>query len=160
MSIETRENNGKKQYRYRCYYSDVYGNRKQKNSKWYNTKKEAKEQEALFINSSYSGSCNALFGDIYDEYVNDSKNQNCARTIRIKNDIKRLYLQPLCSKNISKIKPKDIKNVLYSELVSSLSTSRKNIIYAYIKCTFDYAIQHYGLSSNPIRTIPRFKKKY
>lgn len=158
MSIETRENNGKKQYRYRCYYSDVYGNRKQKNSKWYSTKKEAKEQEIAFINSSYSGSCNASFGDMYDEYVNDSKNQNCERTIRVKKDIKRLYLQPLCDKNISKIKSKDIKNLLYSEPISKLSTSRKNIIYAYIKCTFDYAVQHYGLSSNPIRTVPRFKK--
>jgi integrase len=158
MAIESREKNGKKQYRYRCYYSDVYGNRKQKNSKWFDTKKEAKEHEAAFINSSYHGNCNAKFGDIYDEYVQDSKNRNCKRTIRTKEDIKRLYLQPLCDRNISKIKTKEIIDLLSSDPITKLSTSRKNIIYAYIKCCFDYAIQHYGLSSNPIRTIPRFKK--
>ena len=47
MAIEVRNHNGKKQYRFRCYYQDMYGNRKQKNSKWYETKKEAQKQESL-----------------------------------------------------------------------------------------------------------------
>ena len=39
-----------KQYQYRVYFTDVFGNRKQRNSKWYDTQKECKDAEALFFN--------------------------------------------------------------------------------------------------------------
>ena len=43
MTIYERLHNGKKQWRFRCYYTDFNGDRVQRNSKWFNTKKEAVE---------------------------------------------------------------------------------------------------------------------
>ena len=41
MPIYERLHNGKKQWCYRCYYTDFNGDRVQKHSKWFNTRKEA-----------------------------------------------------------------------------------------------------------------------
>ena len=38
-----------KSYAFRCYYTDIYGNRKQKESKLYKLKSEAKEAERKFL---------------------------------------------------------------------------------------------------------------
>lgn len=39
MAIYSRIHNGKKQWQYRTYYKAIDGSRKQKNSKWFDTKK-------------------------------------------------------------------------------------------------------------------------
>lgn len=49
MTIISREKGRVKQYQYRVYFTDVFGNRKQRNSKWYDTQKECKDAEALFL---------------------------------------------------------------------------------------------------------------
>lgn len=49
MAIYSRMHNGKKQWQYRAYYKAVDGSRKQKNSKWFDTKKEAVLEESVFI---------------------------------------------------------------------------------------------------------------
>lgn len=55
MTIISREKGRIKQYQYRVYFTDVFGNRKQRNSKWYDTQKECKDAEALFLRISKSG---------------------------------------------------------------------------------------------------------
>jgi hypothetical protein len=42
MAIYSRMHNGKKQWQYRTYYKAIDGSRKQKNSKWFDTKKTRK----------------------------------------------------------------------------------------------------------------------
>lgn len=49
MAIYSRMHNGKKQWQYRTYYKAIDGSRKQKNSKWFDTKKEAVLEESVFI---------------------------------------------------------------------------------------------------------------
>ena len=47
MPIYERLHNGKKQWCYRCYYTDFNGDRIQKHSKWFNARKEAIAAELL-----------------------------------------------------------------------------------------------------------------
>ena len=50
MPIYERLHNGKKQWCYRCYYTDFNGDRVQKHSKWFNTRKEAVAAESAIQN--------------------------------------------------------------------------------------------------------------
>jgi len=61
---------------FRCYYTDMYGNRKQKESKLYHTKKEAIEAEILFLSKSETEDTidnNVLFTVAYNDYLNYKK---------------------------------------------------------------------------------------
>lgn len=55
MAIYSRMHNGKKQWQYRTYYKAIDGSRKQKNSKWFDTKKEAVLEESVFIQRKKDG---------------------------------------------------------------------------------------------------------
>lgn len=53
IAIYSRIHNGKKQCQYRTYYKAIDGSRKQKNSKWFDTKKEAVLEESVFIQRKF-----------------------------------------------------------------------------------------------------------
>lgn len=70
MTIISREKGRVKQYQYRVYFTDVFGNRKQRNSKWYDTQKECKDAEALFlIKSQEKNIYDIKFKDLANEYI-------------------------------------------------------------------------------------------
>lgn len=48
MTIISREKGRVKQYQYRVYFTDVFGNRKQRNSKWYDRRKNVRMQKLCF----------------------------------------------------------------------------------------------------------------
>lgn len=64
-----------KSYAFRCYYTDIYGNRKQKESKLYKLKSEAKEAERKFLEEANKGTDNTInvdnitFMQVYKEWL-------------------------------------------------------------------------------------------
>lgn len=73
--------NGKKQYAYQVYYTDVFGERKRKHSKWYDTQKECKEKEALFVIKSQENDIYDIkFKDLANEYIEYSSKSNTPKT--------------------------------------------------------------------------------
>lgn len=156
MPIATRIHNGKKQWSYRCYYTDHTGKRKQKNSKWFDTKKEATKAEAQFIEDAKSSSGTKLKNVIKD-YIELHKSNNKPETIEDKEYILYTYLEPLLDVKVDRIKPAMIKQILESDDIQKLSTARKNKIYIYFKGVFEHACNFYDLLRNPMRSIPSFK---
>lgn len=70
---DTKENS----WYYRCYYTDMYGNRKQRESKLYCTKSQAQEEERIFLNSLMTETIvtKIKFCDVFYEWLNIKKNQ-------------------------------------------------------------------------------------
>lgn len=68
---------GRKWY-FKCYYTDMYGKRKQKVSKLYATKTEAQDEERLFIgktNFKDETDHNITFQEVYEEWLDLKKSQ-------------------------------------------------------------------------------------
>lgn len=157
MPVTSRIHNGKKQWRYRCYYTTLDGTRKQKCSKWYDSKKEAKEAEALFQVSSKPTST-ITFQEAYLDYVSLHQSNNKITTTKEKKYFMDKFYKTLFDKKIADIKPNDIKKILYSSEVSRYSTEYKNRIYNTLKACFNHCMSFYELPRNPMNSIPPFKK--
>lgn len=159
MPLFDRTYNGKKQWRYRCYYQDYDGKRKQKQSKWYYSRRECAEAEALFLSelSKDDIHVNVTFGTVINDYINMNAKNNKRDTILEKKSIRDKYFQRLLDVRIDKIKPIQLKKLI-NELDVDLSTSHKNKIYMYLNGTFEHAVNFFGLSKNPMKAIPAFKK--
>ncbi len=101
MSIYSRTKEGKKQYQYRCYYTNFDGSRKQKNSKWYSTKKEATKAEALFIQSQTVGHSDVTFEEVVNKWMDHNERVLKPTTLRTKNVILN-WLKPFYTKKMEK----------------------------------------------------------
>lgn len=157
MAIQSRIHNGKKQWRYRCYYTAFDGSRKQKNSKYFDSKKEAKEAEASFL-LSYKPTSSITFRDVMNDYINLHSMNNKDTTIDEKKYFMNTFYAPLLEKKIVNIKPLDIKMLFQSDTFEGLSTAYKNKIYTYLKGAFNHAVAFYDLPKNPMNSIPSFQK--
>lgn len=63
-------------YYFKCYYTDLYGNRKQKQSKMYKTSSLAKDEERAFLNKvsfSDDNDVNVTFEKVYNEWLDFKK---------------------------------------------------------------------------------------
>ncbi len=158
MTIESRIVNNKKQYRYRIYYSDPLGKRKQKNSKWYKTRKKALQEEALFKLKTTEEKTFLPFSAVAEDWIRFTSINNASNTTKDKRSIVEKYYKPFLDKNIYKISSGDCKTLLEGPNVAALSTSRKNNIYSFLKSIFSHAQKFFELSSNPMDPIPRFQK--
>ena len=72
MPIYERLHNEKKQWRFRCYYTDFNGDRVQRNSKWFNTKKEAVAAESAFMQIKVVGDQDVSFYEITLKWIIDN----------------------------------------------------------------------------------------
>lgn len=134
-------------WRYRCYYTDMYGNRKQKKSKAFASKAIALEEERKFLTKVKTiddVDKNILFQDVYNNWLNYKKN---------KVKISTYYgIEKTLNKHIlnyfQKFRQHDIKiNALNSwktHLMSkTLSLSKTNSIIGYMKEILLYASTYY-----------------
>ncbi len=159
MPIFDRIHYGKKQWRYRCSYSDYDGSRKRKQSKWYDSKRECAEAEALFLSELNKDNIhvNVTFGAVMNDYIHMHEKNNKIDTVLEKKLIRDRYFKDLVNIRIDKIKPIQLKKLL-EDLDVDLSTSYKNKIYLYLNGTFEHAVNFFGLNRNPMKSIPAFKK--
>lgn len=158
MTIYSDTFHGKKRYMFRCYYTDASGKRKQRNSKFYGTKKEAKEAQAAFMTIERVPITTIRFEDAAYAWCEFTRNHNTEKTYKRKVTIIDTFLKPLHGKRLVDITAADIKSVLYSEDFLKYSTSTKNTVYSYLNAIFKYSMVYYGLQFNPVAQIPRFRK--
>ena len=159
MTIISREKGRVKQYQYRVYFTDVFGNRKQRNSKWYDTQKECKDAEALFlIKSQENDIYDIKFKDLANEYIESSSKANTPKTKLDKQMMLRKYCSMLLDRNVNSITSAYMKQVRDYIDDLGLSTSRKNRILGFINSVFKHGIKFYGLKNNPMNIVDRFAK--
>lgn len=159
MPLKTRMHNGKKQYAYQVYYTDVFGERKRKHSKWFDTQKECKEKEALFVIKSQENDIYDIkFKDLANEYIEYSSKANTTKTKLDKQMMLRKYCSMLLDRNVNSIKVAYMKQVRDYIDELGLSTSRKNRILGFINSVFKHGIKFYGLKNNPMNIVDRFAK--
>ena len=99
MPIYERKHNGKKQWRFRCYYTDFNGNRVQIQSKWCDMKKDAVQAEAIFVQTKAEGDQRVTFYEVTLKWYEFK-----SRTLRPSTlDTKRVYLNMLSPLNDKKM---------------------------------------------------------
>ena len=158
MPIYSRNLEGKKQYRYRCYYTDIYGERKQKQSKWYSNMRECREAEANFLAIKEAPTIGVTFETVARSYVERSTVNQAKRTIEDKYLGLTKYWKPLFKYRIDEITPLMIIRLFEDDMFKDLSTARKNKIHTDLNAVFKHGMSYYGLNRNPMMSVPRFKK--
>ena len=143
---------------YRCYYSDLLGNRKQKNSKMYDTKKECIQAEVQFkLDTSKTSAQSITIEQLMLNYIEESSRGNTKKT---KNDkLHRMkYCESILNMKIDKITPSIMQRFKNEVDALPLGTARKNQILALCNSSFNYAIKFYGLQSNPMTFVDKIKE--
>lgn len=149
-----------KKWRYVAGYHDRFGRYKRKSSKWFDSKKECKEQEALFLASKTHSASNLSFKALFIQWHEFSSRNNTFRTVTDKRTSIETYCPDLMDVKVEKITPGMIQFEFDQPEFKRLSTNRKNKVHGYLKSMFRYAIDFHGLDVNPMDPIPRFKKTH
>lgn len=158
MSIQSRTKDGKKQWQYRCYYKTLGGVTKQKNSKWYDTKKEAKEAEATFIQMKNQSSASSVtFHEVTLKWMEFNKRQLKPSTVYSKYTYLRM-MEPFNEKKIQNITSKDIDNFFDLTRVSTYKYSTKKTLLTNLKTIFKFARKQYGIDNDPFLKMTPLKK--
>ena len=142
-----------------CYKKDFNGANKKYKSKRYLTKKEAIDEERLFlmkrdnpIHKSFS-----LIANEYFKYLKTTKKESTHFSYK---QAYGLYIYPYFKDfDINSINILVVKNWAENMQKKGLSVSYLNIMYNILKSIFDFAMRNYGLTSNPVQTYGRFQKK-
>ena len=146
-------------YYFRCYYTDIYGNRKQKESKLYKTRPEAKDAEAEFlikIKSNDEIDKNIDFKTVYGEwYIYKSRTLKCTTSYKLKKSLDKnilAYFKPYKLNNI-KI---NIITPFYKFLESQkLSPKYQNKMIGYLKEILTYAVDNYEYDKKIVSKITK-----
>ncbi len=154
MAIYSRMHNGKKQWQYRTYYKAIDGSRKQKNSKWFDTKKEAVLEESVFIQRKKDEPyCNLTFKEVCDLWME----QNYRRLKPTTCYTKKVYinmLSPFHDIKIENIKSVDVDTFFESKKMQKLTYNSKKTILTNLKTIFHFAQKQLDVQNDP------FKKMY
>ena len=148
MPIYERKHNGKKQWRFRCYYTDFNGNRVQKQSKWFDMKKDAVQAEAIFVQTKAEGDQRVTFYEVTLKWYEFKSRTLKPSTL----DTKRVYLNmlsPLNDKKMAKITYLDIDNFFELPQIKSYKYSTKMTLLTNLRNIFRFAKKHYGIVNDP-----------
>ncbi len=160
-----REKNKKKwtkdgrSYYFRCYYTDMYGNRKQKESKLYKLSSEAKDAEREFLNSIEKKDItdtNISFEDVYNEWLLIKKRViKCTTFYRLKKCLNKRVLSFFKKYKLHTIKM-DTINKWYSYLESTnTSEEYQNSLIGSFKEILTYAKDNYEFDPKIISKVQK-----
>lgn len=153
MAIETIG----RQYRFRVYYTDSDGYRKQYNSKKYDDKKLCKDKEAQFIlahNNPDKVNFHIVALNYFEELRTIKKESTVYTYINAYNVNIYPYFKDLDINNINVPKIKKWAEKLKKR---GLAVNYLNKMYNILKNIFDYAIKNYNLKENPVTIVGRFQ---
>ena len=144
-------------YYFRCYYTDLYGNRKRKQGSYWKRKKDAEEEERNFINSlqDLSARNNITIKELVDDYLKYQKDKvkitTYAGTI---NQMKHIEeLNSIIVEEMTIIQFNNWKNNVNSK---NLSTEYKNTLYKRFRALLNYGKRMYNLNINIINKMTNF----
>ena len=148
-------------WHYRCYYTDIYGNRKQKESKLFATKREAIDAEVSFLKKNQTESViitTIKFEDVYNEWL-DYKKQLVKSTT--------FYgIKKLCDKHILKFFEKfklhsiKINQLQYWKkhiLTYNFNSKYSNKIIGYLQEILKYAVDNYDFDTKVASRLQKNK---
>lgn len=148
----------------RCWYFKVYkkdfnGNSKAYKSKRYLTKKEAQEEEALFL-LKRDNPINKPFALIAKDYFKEIYSIRKESTVYSYENAYNKNIEPYFSNfYIKDIKVSTINEWKLEMAKNGFKTSYLNKLYNILKGIFDFAMRNYGLESNPVVISGRFQEK-
>lgn len=142
---------------FKVYKKDLEGNNKCYKSKRYSTKKDAQEQERLFLmkrdnplHKSFKLIAKAYFEEIYKTKKESSVySYENAYNKNIKPYFESFYIDNITTTNINHWKLELEKK--------GLKLNYLNKLYSILKGIFDFAIKNYGLTANPVALLGRFQ---
>ena len=142
---------------YRVYYTDIYGNRKQKYKTGFPTKKIAKEFELDFLNSpNYN---NLTFLDLYTKFIEYKELRLKPGSIRsIKSRFKTHILPYFGNMLVSKIDGDTYNNWKKEILKKNFSYKYNSSLHVCMVDIINYAIKFYNFEKNIPSLIGNFQK--
>ncbi len=147
---------------FRTYYTDMYGNRKQKKSEAYLTQKEAKEAEREFltkVSTSDQVDSNINFELVYKEWLN-LKQMVLKQTTyyRLEKNLNKNILEFFNQYKLHSIKYNTIINWKENYLKkSNISLRYQNSIIGYFKEIMSYAKDNYNYDSKILPKIQKYR---
>lgn len=146
-----------RQYRFRVYYTDSDGYRKQYNSKKYDDKKSCKEDESKFILANDNPD-KINFHTVALNYFEELRSTKKESTVYTYINAYNVNIYPyFCNSDINSINVLKVKNWAEKLKKRGLSVNYLNKMYNIFKNIFDYAIKNYNLKENPVVIFGRFQ---
>lgn len=143
----------------RSWYFKVYKDRKAYKSKRYMTKKEAQEEEALFI-LKRDNPIRKPFVLVAKDYFNNLYEFRKEATHNTYIAVYKLHIYPFFNNYcISDINTQTVKEWAEWMKNKGLSTAYLNKVYSVLKNIMDFAIKNYRLTANPVSMYGCFKSK-
>lgn len=143
----------------RQWFFKVYKNGKQYKSKKYLTKKEAQEEEALFI-LKRDNPKNKLFSLIAKDYFNELYKIRKESTVYSYENAYLTNIEPfLGAYYINNITIRQIVDWKEKVTNKGFKLSYLNKLYNILKSIFDFAMKNYEFQSNPVSIVGRFQEK-
>lgn len=162
-----REKNKKKwtkdgrSYYFRCYYTDIYGYRKQKESKLYKLSSEAKEAEREFLSKCKmedETNSNISFSDVYKEWLSFKQTQVKSTTFYSVVKRSEYHIVPYFSKfKLHSIKLSTIDNWKDKIYNLNITTAHKNTIIRTLKEMLIYARDNHEYNNKIVNKIQLYK---
>ncbi len=145
---------------YRCYYTDMYGNRKQKQSKMYPNKKAAKEAEMEFlskIRTTDEVNYNISFREAYNEWWEVKKSLlKPTTTYNTKLNLDKNILKWFKDYKLNSIKLNTLLNWKKQLLKTNLSLNYKNCMIGYLKEMLMFSADNYDFD---MKIVTRLQKE-
>jgi len=146
---------------FRCYYTDMYGNRKQKVSKMYSRKKDAEEEERTFLSKvSTDGiiSNSVMFVDVYNSWLSTKKTQVKSSTYYSRRNRAELYILPYFEKyKLHSIKINILEMWKMEVFKSNIGLDHKNRVIADLKEILDFACCNYDFDIKVASKLQKVK---
>ncbi len=146
---------------YKVYYTNMYGKRKQKVSKMYKTKKEAKDAERDFLNTTQYediSDYNISFQSVYDEWLDYKKTQVKSTTFYARKKRANHHILPYFKNyKLHSIKVDSINNWKNKILDLKISLEHKNRIITDLKEILEYARDNYNFDIKVISKLQKYK---
>ena len=131
------------------YYTDYTGQRKQKLKRGFKLQREAKEWERQFLERQ-QGTPSMSFQSLYNVYIDDISHRLRQSSVNGKiNVFKNRILPYFKDKPVNEITPADIRAWQNNQLTAGYSEGYLCRINTTLSTIFNYAVQYYGLTSNP-----------
>lgn len=146
-----------RQYRFRVYYTDSDGYRKQYNSKKYDDKKTCKEDESKFILANDNPD-KINFHTVALNYFEELYKKRKESTVYCYEAVYNKNIYPYFKNSfINSINIPQIKKWREKMINKGFKVSYLNKLHVILTNIFDFAIKNYNLKSNPASTLGRFE---
>lgn len=158
----TKNKEGKAQYRVRVNYTDSYGNHKQYTRLVWG-RNEAKELEKkLSLQSDNNVSVKLItVNTLYTEYISNIQYEVRASTLQKKEDYYTNHIKPfLGNKKLSQLDARLLTSWKQYENEKPLRTRTKQNAFAELRALLNYAVKMDYIPSNPLNKVSNFRDPY